>query len=86
MEGLAIGIEGAKLGISAIGRVLRMAFTDYDEDDLERDMERGAEVIEAKAEVLEDRAKELEEMAEDLQDLTYEMCEEIPALTALDWF
>ena len=85
-DGLAIGIDGAKLGLRAVGRVLKMIFTDYDEDDLERDMEREAEVIEAKAEILEDRAEALEDMADELQDLTYEMYDEIPALAALEWF
>jgi len=84
-EGARIGAGGVKLGVKALGRVVKMLFTDYDEDDLERDMERDAEKLEDKAEILEKKAEEIERMAEDFEDLTYEMFDDIPELNDLEW-
>jgi hypothetical protein len=83
-EGAKIGMAGAAIGVESVAGVLRMFFTSYDSDDLERDVERKASRLEEQAEKLERRAEELEEMAEDLEDLWDEMCDEIPALEGLD--
>ena len=45
--GARIGLKGAGVGLKAVTGVVKMIFTDYDEDDLERDVERAAEKIEA---------------------------------------
>jgi len=86
LKGARIGIDGAKLGLKAIGGVLKLLFTSYDEDDLERDMDREAAKIEAKAELLEEDAERIEEMAEDLEDIVEEMKDEIPELDRVRWF
>lgn len=85
LEGGKIGLEGAGLGIKAIGGILKMLLTSYDEDDLDRDMERAAEKLEKKAEALEERAEEVEDMVKDLEDVYEEMFDVIPALAELDW-
>ncbi|MFZ5980612.1 MAG: hypothetical protein ACOYVF_08250 [Candidatus Zixiibacteriota bacterium] len=85
-EGAKIGVSGAKLGMKAVGRIFKMLFTNYDEDDFERDMERDAEILEAKAEKLEDRAENIEDMADDLKYVTEEMFDIIPELRELEWF
>ena len=85
-EGAKIGVSGAKLGMKAIGRVFKMLFTSYDEDDFERDMERDAEALEARAEKLESKAEIIEKMADDLEYVTEEMFDSIPELSELEWF
>ena len=45
LEGAKIGLEGAKLGTKAIKNVLKMFLTDYDSDDLEREMEKEAVIV-----------------------------------------
>lgn len=86
IEGAKIGLAGAKLGLTAIGRVFKMFVSSYDSDDLERDMERDAEKIEARAEELEDWARSLERMADDLEELHWELEEEIPEVRELRLF
>ena len=49
IEGARIGLAGAGIGLKAVGGVFKMIFTDYDEDDLDRDLERAASKLEAKA-------------------------------------
>ena len=45
-EGARVGIEGAKLALKVVGGVFKMAFTSYDGDDLEQDVEWEAEKLE----------------------------------------
>ena len=85
-EGAKIGLKGAKLGLKAVGRVFKMIFTGYEAEDLERDMEREAELLEEEAEELEEMAEEIEDMVEELEDIAYELQREIPELRELDWF
>jgi hypothetical protein len=85
LKGAKIGVEGARIALQAIGGVLKMLFTAYDEDDLDRDMEEATREIEYKAELLEDEAEEIEDMAEDIEDVWYDMQEEIPEIGALGW-
>jgi hypothetical protein len=85
-EGAKVGVEGAKLGIKAIGCVFKLLSPNYDEDDLERELEREADKIEAKAAILEEKAEIIEDMADELEDLAYDMRREIPALRRLRWF
>lgn len=85
LEGGKIGIAGAGLGLKAVAGVFRLLLPNYDEDDLERDMEDEAEKLEKKAKVLEDRADELENIAADAEDTFNDMLIDIPALADLNW-
>nr|MBN2277177.1 hypothetical protein [candidate division Zixibacteria bacterium] len=85
-EGAKIGVAGAKVGLKAMGGVLKLLFTDYDEDDLERELEAESARIEARAAKLEDKADELETLADQLELLTEELSDEIPELEQLEWF
>jgi len=84
-EGARIGLQGAGIGLKALGGVVKMIFTSYDEDDLERDMERAAEKIEARADRLEQRAELIEDMAYELEDRFDEFIRAVPELKRLDW-
>lgn len=84
-EGAKIGVEGAKLGIKAIGRVIKLLSPNYDSDDLEREMEFDAQVIEARADKLEEKAERIEDLLEELDELAYQMKKEIPELDKLEW-
>ena len=85
-EGARVGMEGAKLALKVVGGVVKMAFTSYDGDDLEQDVEWEAERLERRAERLEEKAEDLEELAEDLERVAEEMNETIPELWELGWF
>ena len=85
IEGGKIGLAGAGVGLKAVAGVFKLLLPDYDEDDLDRDMERETAKLEKKAEALEKRADALEEKANDAEDTFNEMIDVIPALTALDW-
>ena len=52
LAGVEIGVEGGALALTAISGVLKVWFTDYEGDELERDLKREAKQIEAKAEKL----------------------------------
>ena len=85
LKGAKIGLEGAGLGVKAIAGIIKMIFTDYDEDDLDRDMEREAQKIERKADGLEEEAEKIEDLVDHLEDLYYDMDREIPEIHALGW-
>ncbi|MBU0984807.1 MAG: YggN family protein [candidate division Zixibacteria bacterium] len=85
-EGAKIGLEGAKLGLSAIGRVFKLLSSNYDTDDLEREMERDAEKLELKAEKLEEKADQIEELVDELEYIADDLRAEIPELRELNWF
>ncbi|MFH1687061.1 MAG: hypothetical protein ABIE70_06010 [bacterium] len=84
-SGARIGLKGAGVGLKAVTGVVKMIFTDYDEDDLERDIDRAAEKIEAQANDLEKRAEMVEDMAYDLEESFDLMVGAIPELQKLDW-
>jgi hypothetical protein len=86
LAGAEVGLEGAQIGLKAAGKALSLIFTDYDEEDLERELKRETRKIEAKAAKLEDKADKLEDMASELEDLQDQLKEGIPALDELDWF
>lgn len=85
-EGAKIGLRGARIGFRAVRGVFRLLLTDYDDEDLERELERDAEVLEARAEELEERAEVLEDLADELEEMQEELADEIPELRKLDWF
>jgi hypothetical protein len=86
MEGAKIGLEGAKLGTTALKNVLKMFLTDYDSDDLERDMEKEAAKIEAKADALEKQADKIEAKAEELEEVAERLEDKIPELRNIIWY
>ncbi len=67
-----IGLRGGELGVTAVSGVIRAFLTDYEFDDLERDLEDEAEKLETLAEGLEEEAAGIEELAEELDDLADE--------------
>ena len=85
-EGAKIGARGAKLGVTAVFNVLKLLSSDYDSDDLEREMERESSKLEANAEKLERKAEKLEEMVDELEELHFKLKESIPELDELEWF
>jgi hypothetical protein len=86
IEGARIGAQGAKLGLTAILGVLKLLSDDYDQQDLQSELdhkggkiERGAERLRQRAERLEHRAEKLKDLHEDLRNRVYE-------LDDLGWF
>ncbi len=86
LQGAKIGVQGAALGVQATSGVLRALFTDYDTDDLERDLEYQADLLEEKAGKLEDKADGIGELAGELEKLAEKMNDEIPAIRRVRWF
>jgi len=86
LEGAKIGADGAILGIQAVASVAKLLRSDYDTDDLEREMEMKSAKIEAKAERLEEKAEAIEDSAEELEELSDQLKDEIPELEELEWF
>jgi cell division protein ZapA (FtsZ GTPase activity inhibitor) len=85
-EGAKIGAQGAEIGIAAVAGLFHLLSSDYDTDDLERELERKSDRLEMKAERLEEKAEALEEQAEELEELADELNDEIPELHRLRWF
>lgn len=85
-KGVEIGIDGAKIGLSAISGIFKLILPNYDTDDLEREMDRKSKRIEYKASLLEKEAKALEHLAYDIEDIADELKHEIPELNKLRWF
>jgi len=86
-KGARLGIEGAKIAVSAVGGVVEMLFSGFDDsvvNEYERDIELETEELEAAAEVLEEEAEILEEMADELDVMFDELQEEIPELGDLE--
>ena len=84
-QGIEIGLDGAALGLKAIGRVFRLLSPHYDAEDLERDMESEGESLEKRGEELEKEAEEFEETLDHLGDVYEDMLESIPELQHIDW-
>ena len=86
LKGAKMGVSGAKIGLMAVVGVVKLLSPDYDEEDLERELEEEAEKLEAEAEVLEEEAELIEEIAAELEEVHYELRNEIDSLRKLDWF
>jgi hypothetical protein len=84
-EGAKIGVDGAKLGLKALGYAVKMLFTSYTEDDLERDIEAEAELLEERGEELEDMAERIEDLVEDWERVGLRLKREVPELDELEW-
>ncbi len=80
LQGAAIGLKGAGIGVAAIAGICKLIDEDYDEEDLERELEEKAAQLEEEAEELEEQAKELEEVGYALEDLALEIHDEIPEI------
>lgn len=85
-EGAKIGVAGVRLGIDAIASVLKLLRSDYDSDDLEREIEHKAAKIEASAERLEARAEKIEQMACRLETIEEKLERRIPEMRKRESF
>ena len=83
IDGAKLGIDGVKIAFTALAGVIKMIGPNYDEDDLEREVEAKAELLEEKAELLEERAEVIEDIAEDMENIFYDMEDAIPELADL---
>jgi hypothetical protein len=86
VDGARIGVDGAKIGLKAVAGVFKLILPDYDSEDLDRDMNRESEKIDAKAKILEARADEVDKMVDELEVLHARMKTAIPELDELEWF
>lgn len=86
LEGARIGARGAKLGIKAVANIVKLVLEDYDSDDLERELEKEADKIEAQAEKLEKKAEKLEDIADDFEKTHRKLRKSIDELDDLEWF
>ena len=84
-EGVKLGLKGARLGVKAVGGVLKLLFTGYDEDEFEYDMELAAEKLEREGESLEKRAETVEDLVEHWEEVGEELIESVPELERMDW-
>lgn len=84
--GAKLGVAGAALAARALAGVVRLSRDDYDEEDLEREMESEAARMEMKGADLEKRGEAIESLVDDLRGTVTEMRGKIPELGALDWF
>ena len=84
-QGIEIGLDGAALGIKAIGKVLKLLSPTYDAEDLEREMEQEGETLEKRGERLEEEAERFEESLDHLGDMYEEMRATIPELADIEW-
>lgn len=85
-EGARLGVAGAALAARALAGVARLSRDDYDQEDLEREMEAAAARLEAKGNDLEQRGESIESLVDDLRAAAVGLRERIPALGALAWF
>lgn len=83
LEGARIGLDGAYLGVKAVGKVFKMMFSSYDEDDLEREIEAEAEEIERRADRLEYKAEKIEALVIELEETFDDLVDQTPELAAL---
>lgn len=80
LQGAAIGLKGAGIGVAAIVGICKLIDEDYDQEDLERELEEKAAQLEEEAEELGEQAEELEEVCYTLQELANEIHDEIPEI------
>jgi len=85
-EGAKLGMAGAAIAARALARVVRLGRDDYDEEDLEREMEAEGARMELKGAELEQRGDAIESLVDELRGTVAEMHDRIPQLGALDWF
>jgi hypothetical protein len=84
--GAKLGVAGAALAARALARVVRLSRDDYDEEDIEREMEAEAARMESKGADLEKRGEAIASLVDELRGTVTAMRAAIPELDALDWF
>lgn len=85
-EASKIGMDGAKIGITAATGVLRMLSPFYSSEDFERDIEEKASVIEDRAKDLEKYGDIIEEKSDKLEIMHRRLKLRVDELYELDWF
>ncbi|HSG28913.1 MAG TPA: DUF2884 family protein [Candidatus Krumholzibacterium sp.] len=86
LEGARIGAKGAKLGLVAVAKVIKLLSEDYDSDDLEDEMEKEADKLEKEAEKLEELGEKLEDIADDFERTHKKLRRNVKELDDLGWF
>lgn len=79
-----LGIEGAKIGLTALDEIFDWLCDDLEWEELEREIEKKARKLEKKATKLEDDAEELEELAENLASIREELLDRVPELQDIE--
>jgi len=85
-EGAAVGLEGAKLGVSALACVAMLLLEDYDSDDMEEEIDVKTADLEKMADRLEKKADKLEDIADDLEKTHRKLRRSISELGDLEDF
>lgn len=85
-EAAAVGVAGAAVGVRALSKVLKLLEEDFDEADLEREMELEEAKLEARAGKLEAWGEEIESLADEFEDTGRALRRRIPELRELGWF
>jgi len=86
-KGLHIGMEGVKLAATAVGGVVELALSGFDEDvenEFEQEMETQAEKLEKHAESIEDDAEEFEYQVDQINRINRMLGREIDDLYYID--
>ena len=86
LEGARLGAKGAKLGLAAVAKVIKLLSEDYDSDDLEEEMEEEADKLEKEAEKLEKLGEKLEDIADDFERTHKKLRRSVDQLDDLGWF
>jgi hypothetical protein len=86
VEGAHVGVQGLKLGLDAALGVLKLLDEDYDQKDLQAELDHKGGKIEHEAARLERKAHKLERKAERLQDLHEDLRDRVDELDDLGWF
>lgn len=86
LAGAKIGVQGAKLGLTAVLGVLKLLSPEYDQEDLDADLEVHEEKMEHIAAKLEKRGDKLERKVEKLQHKHERLRDGIEKLDELGWF
>ncbi|KAA3615025.1 MAG: hypothetical protein D8M58_11275 [Calditrichaeota bacterium] len=86
-KSIHIGLEGVKLAATAVGGVVELALSGFDEeveDEFEKEMEKKSEKIERQADRLEDDAEEFEYQVKQINRLNRKINREIDDLYYFD--
>ncbi|MHB8078871.1 MAG: hypothetical protein ACYDIE_06415 [Candidatus Krumholzibacteriia bacterium] len=85
-EGAKLGVAGAAIAARALAGVVRLSRDDYDQDDLEREMEAEGARMEARGAELGKRGEAIESLVDDLRGTVAALRATVPALAGLAWF
>lgn len=79
-----LGVEGVKIGLTALDEIFECLCDDLEWEELEQEIEKKARKLEKKATKLEDHAEELEELAENLVSIRKELLDRVPELQDIE--